>query len=102
MPDTLTNKKYTGLVTLSVINIRKHPDHRAEMVSQAVLGTPVRILKNKSGWYLMQTPDHYIGWTESASMETMTESAMDEWKRSDRVITLVNSGWIYASPMGQE
>ena len=100
LPDTLTNKKYTGLVTLSVINIRKLPDHRAEMVSQAVLGTPVRILKNKSGWYLVQTPDHYIGWTESASLETMTESAMNEWKRSDRVITIVNSGWIYSSPSG--
>ena len=46
-PDTLVNKKYTGLATLSVINIRKQPDHRAEMVSQAVLGTPVRILKNE-------------------------------------------------------
>jgi SH3-like domain-containing protein len=98
LPDTLVNKKYTGLVTLSVINIRKLPDHRAEMVSQAVLGTPVRILKNQSGWLLVQTPDHYLGWTESSSVESMTMAAMTQWKWSDRVITIVNSGWIYSSP----
>jgi len=100
LPDTLINKQYTGLVTLSVINIRKLPDHRAEMVSQAVLGTPVRILKSQSGWLLVQTPDHYLGWTESSSVETMTITAMAEWKRSDRVITTLNTGWIYSSPSG--
>ncbi len=100
LPDTLINKQYTGLATLSVINIRKLPDHRAEMVSQAVLGTPVRILKNQPGWLLIQTPDHYIGWTESSSVEPMTMKAMAEWKRSDRVITTINTGWIYSSPSG--
>ena len=42
------------------------------MVSQAILGTPVRILKNEDSWLLIQTPDHYIGWTESSSVEPMT------------------------------
>jgi SH3-like domain-containing protein len=100
LPDTLINKRYTGLVTLSVSNIRKLPDHRAELVSQAVLGTPVRILKNKSGWLLVQTPDHYLGWTESSSVKTMTESERAVWKRSDRVITIINTGLIYSSPSG--
>ena len=102
LPDTLVNSKYTGLVTLSVVNIRKLPDHRAEMVSQAVLGTPVLILKNQPGWLLVQTPDHYLGWTESSSVVSMTMAAMAEWKRSDRVITIVNSGWIYSSPAESE
>jgi len=102
LPDTLVNNKYTGLVTLSVINIRKLPDHRAEMVSQAVLGTPLKILKNQSGWLLIQTPDHYLGWTESFSVESMTMTAMTEWRRSDRVITISNSGWIYSSPAESE
>ena len=98
LPDTLSDKKYTGLVTLSVINIRKQPDHAAEMVSQALLGTPLLILKNEDGWLLIQTPDHYIGWTESSSVVSMTIQAMSVWKQSDRVITRENSGWIYSSP----
>jgi hypothetical protein len=97
LPDTLLNRKYTGLVTLSVINIRKHPSHSAEMVSQAVLGTPVRILKNVGSWFLIQTPDHYIGYTESSSLEPMTREEMAEWKRSDRVMTVVNSGSVYSA-----
>ena len=98
LPDTLSNKKYTGLVTLSVINIRKYPEHSAEMVSQAILGTPVRILKNEEDWLLIETPDHYHGWAESSSFELMTGKEMALWKQSDRVITLVNTGWIYTSP----
>jgi gamma-D-glutamyl-L-lysine dipeptidyl-peptidase len=98
LPDTLKNKKYTGLVTLSVINIRRQPDHKAELVSQALLGTPVRILDNKGYWLLIQTPDNYIGWTESSSVESMTTDEMVSWKSSGRVITLVNSGWIFTSP----
>jgi SH3-like domain-containing protein len=96
LPDTLINKKYKGLATLSVINIRKQPDHKAEMVSQAILGTPLIILKNKESWLLIETPDHYIGWTESSSVERMTTSDMNKWKQSDRVITLVSSGSVYS------
>lgn len=98
LPDTLKNKKYTGLATLSVINIRKHPEHSAEMVSQAILGTPLRILKNEDDWLLIETPDHYLGWAESSSVESMTSIEMAQWKRSERVIILVNTGWIYSSP----
>ncbi len=97
LPDTLLNKEYRGLATVSVLNMRKQPDHSAEMVSQAILGTPVKILKNEGSWVLIQTPDHYLGWTESSSVEQMTIQGMAEWKESDRVITIVNSGWIYSS-----
>ena len=98
LPDTIHNKLYTGLVTLSVANIRKLPDHAAEMVSQSVLGTPVRILKREGSWLLIRTPDDYIGWAEDASIAAMTASGINSWKKSDRVITTVGSGWIYESP----
>jgi len=98
LPDTLRNNKYAGLVALSAINMRKKPDHRAEMVSQSVLGTPVRILNRNENWLMIQTPDNYIGWTESSSVESMSTADMAIWKHSGRVITVVNSGWIYASP----
>ena len=98
LPDTILNKKYTGLAAISVINIRKQPDQRAELVSQAVLGTPVRILKNEEQWFLIETPDHYLGWTESSSVVPLAVKEMDAWKQSERVMTVVNSGWVYASP----
>lgn len=98
LPDTINNQKFTGLVTLSVINLRKQPDHASEMVSQAKLGTPVHILKSDDSWLLIQTPDNYIAWTEKSSVVMMTSSEMAAWRKSKRVIYLDNSGWIYSAP----
>ncbi|MCX6320884.1 MAG: C40 family peptidase [Bacteroidia bacterium] len=98
LPDTVRNEKYRGLVSLSVINLRKQPDHRSEMVSQAILGTPVLILKNENSWLLIQTPDRYIAWTEKSSVKSMNRAEIDAWKQADRVIYMENSGWVYASP----
>lgn len=98
LPDTVTNKKFTGVVTISVINLRKNPDHRAELVSQAILGTPVLVLKNKNSWLLIQTPDNYIAWTEKSSVSLMSRSEINKWKKAERVIYLENTGWIYTGP----
>lgn len=95
LPDTLGNDKYFGLVTISVSNLRKDPDHSSELVSQSIMGTPVRILKSVNSWLLIQTPDRYIAWTESSSIMQMNQSEMDNWKKSDRVIYTDKSGWIY-------
>lgn len=97
LPDTSKNKLYLGLVSSSVINLRKLPDHRSELVSQAILGTPVKILKTENSWLLIQTPDNYISWTDRSSVTMMTSLQMAAWKNSDRLIFIENSGWIYNS-----
>jgi hypothetical protein len=86
-----------GIATLSVINLRKQPEHSAELVSQSVLGTPVKVLKNSGYWILIQTPDKYIAWCEKGSLQLMTEAEFREWKAATKVICTENSGWIYES-----
>jgi len=49
-----------GIANLSVCNNRFYPDNGAEMATQVILGTPVRILKKEHGYYLVQSPDRYI------------------------------------------
>ena len=95
LPDTLRNKKYLGLVTLSVINLRKEPDHASELVSQAILGTPVLILKETDSWLLIQTPDNYIAWTEKSSVTPMDFKKLTAWEKTTRVIFLENTGWLF-------
>jgi len=51
-----------GVVYNSVGTMRAQPSHAAEIVSQTLLGTPVRIFDAKGDWKLIQTPDLYIGW----------------------------------------
>lgn len=98
LPDTTKNNQYRGIATLSVINLRKHPDHASELVSQAILGTPVIVLKNVDSWILVQTPDKYISWTEESSVRLMTEDEFNNWRSAEKVIYLQNAGWIYSSP----
>jgi gamma-D-glutamyl-L-lysine dipeptidyl-peptidase len=94
LPDTLHLKKTWGLITLSVANLRQNPAHSAEMVTQAILGTPVRILKKKGGWCFIQTPDHYLAWTNGSSLQSMNGEELDQWNCSERVIFKDNYGVI--------
>jgi cell wall-associated NlpC family hydrolase len=97
LPDTILNKKYWGLITLSVSNIRKFPAHESEMTSQAILGTPVKLIKSKDGWIFIQTPDKYLGWTEETSVQLMDFNEMNNWRKANRIVFLENTGWIYGS-----
>ena len=64
LPDPAVVEKPWALTSVSVCNIRTRPSHAAEMATQALMGTPVRILNKRDGWLLVQTPDSYIGWTD--------------------------------------
>jgi len=97
LPDTSISNKYIGVVTLSVANLRKEPMHRAELVSQAILGTPVIILKEENSWVLVRTPDKYISWTERSSLVLMDRHEFSAWKNEEKVIYTENSGWAYRS-----
>jgi cell wall-associated NlpC family hydrolase len=93
LPDTSVVKKPWGLVTVSVCNIRSRPAHAAEQTTQALMGTPVRILNKRGGWHLVQMPDSYIGWVRNTVVE-LTDDEMFAWKRSDRLIYLGHTGVI--------
>ena len=51
-----------ALVKLAVASLRCEPKHSAEMATQAVMGTPVKVLDNSDDWYRVQLPDDYIAW----------------------------------------
>ena len=98
LPDTNVIKERWGLVNVSVCNIRLFSSYDAEMVSQALMGTPVKILKKEGGWFLIQTPDMYLGWVDSEAIETKTPDEYIKWKSMPRVFYLKKTGDIFASP----
>ena len=102
LPDLTVGTKKWGLVTVSVCNIRSDPSQAAEMISQSIMGTPVKILKNEGGWYLVQTPDSYIGWTDDDAICLLTDAEIEKWKKSERVIYTSKTGDIFdVSKSGQ-
>ena len=96
MPDPAVVEKPWGLITVSVCNIRTRPSHAAEQSTQALMGTPVRILNKRGGWYLVQTPDSYTGWTDNDLAE-LSDDELAAWKGSDRLIYTGHTGVVSGS-----
>ena len=86
LPNKKMGEQKWGLITLSVVNLRAFPKHSAELVSQSIAGTPVKLLKEENGWYLIQTPDEYIAWVDGAAIAPKTAREMKAWRNSERII----------------
>lgn len=97
LPDEKLGDKIYGLVNLSVANIRSKPDHPAELATQALLGTPVKVLKYDDGFYLIQTPDKYISWVDGDGIYRITKSELDEWVSAKKILYLKEYGFAYSS-----
>lgn len=91
---SLDGKVY-GLVTVSVANIRSMGDFSSEMVTQALMGTPVRILE-KDSWLRIQTPDGYIGWVHSSSITPFDAAGMNDWMSSRQVVFTDRMGYLFS------
>lgn len=92
LPQPALGAKVHGVVSVSVANIRSKPDHPAEMATQAILGTPLRILKKDHGWYYVQTPDNYLGWTDDRIV-MMDDSAFAAWSARPKLIVTTEIGF---------
>lgn len=95
LPDTIRFKNNWGVIIFSVANLRSKPAHSSELVSQAVMGTPVRVLKEDNEWILVQTPDRYIAWTNQSSVRQMSRTEIVDWRKSDRMIYTDSHGTVY-------
>jgi gamma-D-glutamyl-L-lysine dipeptidyl-peptidase len=98
LPDSTVGEKMFGLINLSVANLRTEPNHAAELATQALLGTPVKMLQFKNGWYRIQTPDNYISWVDDDGLFPVNETELEKWKESKRVIFTGDNGTIFENP----
>jgi gamma-D-glutamyl-L-lysine dipeptidyl-peptidase len=96
LPDQSLDGKEFAVVTISVANIRSSPKHSAELATQALLGTPLRVLKKEGSWYLVQTPDQYISWVDSGGIQLMGEQELSEWNRLPKAVFTDYSGFVFS------
>lgn len=75
-----------ALVRLSVACMRAEPRHGAELVSQALMGTPVSILGRDGEWLDVVTPDGYRGFIIEHSLVRMSEADMRRWRSAPRAV----------------
>ena len=89
-----------GVVDISVCNLRATPDYDAEMVSQALLGTPVHILQvtDKNDWPEVQTPDTYTGWVHKDAITLLSFEQYHAWNAAPKIVVTALTGTVHAGP----
>ena len=93
--EALGEKKY-GVVNVSVCNIRSKKGHSQELTTQALLGTPIKVLDKEDSWFKIQTPDGYIAWLDEGGFEWMEEGNYKDWIGASKVMYLNDFGFSYA------
>ncbi len=96
LPDSELGEDIYGIIDLSVANLRTKPKDQAEMASQALLGTPIKVLKKERGWYLVQTPDEYISWIDNGGFFRVNYDSLTAWNNSKKIIYLNDFGFSYS------
>jgi SH3-like domain-containing protein len=95
LPDVALGEKTKALVTISVANIRSQPKHSAELATQALMGTPLNVLKEDDGWFLVQTPDQYLSWVDQAGIHLMTAVELETWYRTPKLVFTDLIGYVW-------
>ena len=89
--------KVWGIVNVSVCNLRTEGDFSSEMMTQALMGMPVRVLE-RDGWYRVQTPDRYIAWVHRVGIHPVTREELAAWNAAEKVIVTAHYGFVYSAP----
>jgi len=98
LPEEGDGRLVNGLVNNSVTHLRREPSSRAEMVSQALLGTPVRILKEEEEKRLIQLPDGYFGWINVNEVHFMNAEELVRYRDTPKIVFHSHYGKAYSEP----
>ncbi|MEZ4961376.1 MAG: C40 family peptidase [Saprospiraceae bacterium] len=99
LPSPSLNGQRFGVVNVSVCNIRSNPKHAAELATQALLGTPLRVWKQEGSFFLIQTPDDYFGWLDSGGFQCMDSTQFFHYLQSERAVCTTDYVFAFEKPM---
>ncbi|MCU0241766.1 MAG: C40 family peptidase [Vicinamibacteria bacterium] len=94
LPDPALGERRAGLVLPSVANVRRQPDQRAELITQAVLGDTLALLKRKDTWLYVRMSDGYLGWLEERAVLPVTDKQAAQWASQANLIVTAPWAWI--------
>ena len=76
----------------SVADVRQHPKHAAEQVTQALQGEVLQPLLRENGWVLVRVHDGYVGWIRSWHLELAGPERSDE--HAHRANARIAASWV--------
>ncbi len=95
LPDKALGDEIWGIAYNSVGTIRSDKKYSSELVSQILMGTPVRILEKEGEWRRVQTPDKYIGWI-NGSIQPISKSALQHYLKQPQIIVTAFNAKAYS------
>ena len=98
LPDTALHGKVQGVINLSVATMRTRSSYAAELATQATMGTQVEVLKKQGAFYLVRTPDGYLGWMDRYGVALKDAAEMQAWKSAPKLIYTLDYGHVWTSP----
>jgi hypothetical protein len=94
LPEQSLGRDTLAFINVSVGNIRANSAESSELSTQALLGTPLRVLKKDGSWFYVQTPDKYLGYIENSAI-SFSRSFQNN---KDKVVFTEAFGFAYHSP----
>ncbi|WP_456376649.1 C40 family peptidase [Lutibacter sp.] len=95
LPDSSVGVFVAALANNSVSNLRAKGKHSAELVTQVILGTELKVLKKHGSFTLVQTPEKYIAWVDNGGITFLNKNEFKNWKDSELLIYTKNIGNSY-------
>lgn len=87
-PDSALGVRHWAVAAVAVANLRAEPRHSSELVTQVLMGTPLRVKTRQGSWFLVQTPESYLGWVDSGGMVRFSREELDARRRRAHLVVL--------------
>ncbi len=91
-----------ALIKLSIATLRTEPKHSAEIATQGIMGSPVKVLQKCDDWYRVQMADDYIAYVPESSLSFKTEAQMKTWRKARRYIVTAYDSRLVTQARGDE
>ena len=102
LEDGIPAARKWALIKLSIATLRTEPKHSAEMATQGIMGSPVKVLQKCDDWYRVQLADDSIAHVPESSLACKTEAQMKAWRKAKRYIVTAYDSRLVTEPHGDE
>ena len=102
LEDGIPAARKWALIKLSIATLRTEPKHSAEMATQGIMGSPLKVLQKCDDWYRVQMSDDYIAYVPESSLAFKNEAQMKAWRKAKRYIVTAYDSRLVTEPHGDE
>lgn len=90
-----------AVVTQPIVDLHAQPNPRSERVTQAILGTPLVVGKERKKWLWVTGPDAYRGWIETTAVRRLKRGQARYASRRKIIVVTSNTTAIYLERFGE-